>query len=389
MNEKNENRQEWNIPFLSKEEDRKSPAPGKKKKKSFRIPAPAWFGIGCAVVLGALLIGWKVRTTVLGEEISLLDSASPSFAGYSGGGYLSADFAPEQSTVEALQKMADKRREQGKSTDDLERLISSISCDFEKTSGLKNNDTLVYACTYNAEAAEAARVRLKDVMKSYTVAGLPDYAVLDAFGGVSADWKLSSKGLDIGLNVPQELESMGISYSYTYDGDEYSGTVEITADYDETMLKSYGYVIENSTATYELGPKPEQITDLSQLSDDERSQLRTVVQEMLETELAKCGGQFTVNLFTGSRNIEIIGITDAYIEEAGLSYFNSSHAFKVTFTLEMGSVDIISSSPEFTASYTGRIYRMQDQSIHFLTNTVHACEFSGLFGYYSLSESEE
>lgn len=388
MSEKDTVKEELNIPFVK--ETKPAAPPKMPRRKGFRIPAPAWFGIGCAVVIGGILGGMKIRDSIIGQEIALLDSSMPVFGGYSGGGYLAEDFAPESNTLKLLEDDIAKRREKGKSTDSLEKLIASISCGFDSESGYSNNDNLIYACSYDAAAAEEAGIRLSSTMKTYTVSGLEEYTVLDVFAGVTADWVLDGSGLSIDVNAPQEYVDMGITYSYSYGGDSYNGqSIDIHAEFDQNVLRSYGYVVNKDEITYTLGAMPEQITDPGSLSEDDRAALKQAVQAMLENEIASCGNRAVLNALTGSYSIEITGISEASIAESSMNYFGHDHRFRISFALDTNSESFISDYGNFSAGYTGSIYRMSDGSIRFLTNTVHACEFTGFFGTYSLKENEE
>ena len=165
MNEDNGVKEELNIPFVKKKEEPAAPVRAP-KRSGFHIPAPAWFGIGCAVVIGGILAGLKIRDTVIGQEFALLDASQPVFAGYSGGGYLAEEFAPENNALRMLEDEIAKRREKGRSTDALEKLIASVSCGFEKEEGFSNNENLIYACSYDTDAAEQAGIRFDATMKT-------------------------------------------------------------------------------------------------------------------------------------------------------------------------------------------------------------------------------
>lgn len=389
MSEENIPNEGFDIPFSKKKEEI-PPEPPRKKRKGFHIPAPAWFAIGCACVIGAILAGMYIRDSVYGKEIALLDSSRPVFAGYSGGGYLSEDFDPEASAIQKLEAEINEQRAKGRNTDSLEKLIASISCGFEKENGYANNENVIYACSYDQEAADQAGIRLTSYMKTYTVSGLAEYAHLDVFAGVSADWQIGERGLSIEIHAPQEYLDMGISYSTDYRPDSYNGqTVAIHAEFDQNVLRSYGYVVDSDEIDYPLGAMPEVITDLNSLSEEEKDLLKAEVQTLLENELAGCNWRATLSSLTGSYSIEITGISTAHIEESMASYFSDTPVYRITFDLNTNSESLISTYGSFTSSYSGSIYRMPDQSIRFLTRTVHACEFSGLLGSYSLKESRD
>lgn len=384
--EEKKEQKDFDIPFYSKPEEKKEEIPAKpKKKKGFRIPAPAWFGIGCAAVLGALLIGFQMRDAVLGKEIALLDSSVPVFGGYSGGGYLAEDFAPENSALKQLEEEKIKREEKGRSTDDLDRLIKSVACSFEKDSGYANKDSIIYACSYDQDAAEAAGIRFSSTAKSYTVSGLEEYTVLDVFAGVQVDWQLGDDGLTIGVNAPQELLDMGVSYTWESADNE---NVSVHAEFDQNVLRSYGYVVNVDETVYTLGPKPEQVYDLASLSEEEKQSLTDSVRTILEAEIAGCQNRAVLNSFTGSYSVEITGISSASIDPTGFGQIDGTGTVRITYNLDVKVESAYAAQSTFPAYFRGRIYRMPDGSLRFMTNTVHACEFTGFLGMYSLKEVE-
>lgn len=388
MSEEKKEYEDLNIPFSRKQKAEIQPQT--KQRKSFHIPAPAWFAIGCAVMIAAALIGFRIRDSVLGEQVVLLDASVPSFTGYSGGGTLNGEFSPEKAAVEKLQNMVEERKAKGRSTDSLVRLIDSISCGFDRDSGYSNNENLIYACSYDADAAEQAGIRLSNETKAYTVSGLAEYQVLDVFSGVSAQWQFNDSGLYVEVYAPQEYLDMGIDYVTDYDELTYNNeTVSIHSEFDQNVLRSYGYVVETDDMTYPLGPKPEAITDAETLSEEEKEALKQQMQAVLENELTGCNYRAALHALTGTYSIEITGIERADIQTDPVSYFNEAPLFRITYVLSTNSESLISSYGSFDAHYTGRIYRMADGSIRFLTNTVHACEFSGWFGMYSLKEDGE
>jgi hypothetical protein len=183
---------------------------------------------------------------------------------------------------------------------------------------------------------------------------------------------------------------MGISYTYSYGGEEYNGeTVNIHAEFDQNVLMSYGYVVNEDEITWQLGPMPEAVTEAEMLSEEERNLLIEELRAKLETEVAGCSNRATLSSFTGTYSIVINSIEKASVEKSMLSWLEDTPSFRVTFGLDVSSDFAMSDYAIFSASYTGRIYRMGDGSIRFLTNTVHACEFSGLIGAYSLKENAE
>jgi hypothetical protein len=214
--------------------------------------------------------------------------------------------------------------------------------------------------------------------------------VLDVFSGVSAQWQFNDSGLYVEVYAPQEYLDMGIDYVTDYDELTYNNeTVSIHSEFDQNVLRSYGYVVETDDMTYPLGPRPEAITDANTLTEEEKEALKQQMQAVLENELTGCNYRAALHALTGTYSIEITGIERADIQTDPVSYFNEAPLFRITYVLSTNSESLISSYGSFDAHYTGRIYRMADGSIRFLTNTVHACEFSGWFGMYSLKEDGE
>ena len=379
--EKKEVQPEVEIPFLRKEE---VPAAEPKKKKKKRIPVPAWIVFACGFLLLTGIGGFHIYETVHGQDLTLLTTEiSPTdYGGYDGEGTVDEEnFHPEEEAMQQLEEEIASRAERSRNTDDLQRLYDSIDCGFDRTEGLHNGDKIVYACTFDADAAEQANYNLQDLVLTFTVSGLKEYQMLDPFTNVSASWTLGNDyAAVIDLYIPDELQEYGITYSYHYGGNEYNGhSIFITAEADEEALKEAGYMLSSTEMEYELGPRPQRITDADELSEAEKTAIRDDLRAMLEAELEACGWQAEITRST----VRINGIGDSYISRNTAYFSDRTNGFTVIFELDTDSSGWFNLN-SYDARFIGQIYRMSDGSVQFLTRTSHACRFTGSFGNFTL-----
>lgn len=369
------------ISFQKKED-----LPAAKPKRKKHIPVPAWITFACAIMLATGIGGFHIYQTVHGQDLNLLETEvnPPQYGGYDGQGTIDTEnFHPEAEALEKLQQEISARTSRSRSTSDLQLLYDSISCGFDRTEGLHNGDRIVYACTYDTEAAERANYHLSDLVLTFTVSGLKEYQTLDPFANVTARWTLGNEyAAVVELNIPEELQAYGLTYDYHYGGDEYNGhSIFITVQADEEALKESGYILSATETEYELGPRPQRITDAGELSEEELAQIRDNLRSVLESELEACGWQAEITRSV----VRINGIGDSYLSRNTAYFSDRTNGFTIIFELDTDSSGWFNLN-SYDARFTGQIYRMGDGSIQFLTRTSHACRFTGSFGSFILEE---
>ena len=381
------------IPFLDQDLKPKKKKKKKRKhrKKSRRVPFSAITGIILAVLLGAEITGLYIYKNLIGQEISILDSSVISFTGYNGKGAVKEGFAPEEKALNILLEDAEELETQGKDASDIYHLIDSIACGFSKSEQLSNGDTITYACSYSAEYAKAAHYKLVNTQASYKVKDLADLAELDPFENVSADWVLQNTGTTITFTIPELQNSLGITYRWSYgtENNTYNGhSIFAEADYSSEVLAASGYVIESDTKEFEMGSMPEIITSIDDLSYEEKSQLITQMTSVLESELAACGQQYTVN----GNTVSVTGHSSGYLsQDCDTVWYEPDTAFTITYDLQVSgqSGSIWNRISSYSISYSGTIYRLSDGSVQFNNESSHGCFFGGYIGIYHVAEENE
>lgn len=137
----------------------------------------------------------------------------------------------------------------------LQEFTDTLTCGFDEESNgsLKNKDKIKYGCAYDADAAKAAKVDLKDTEFEYKVSGLKDVELLDVFKDVSVKWKLVNANSwttpYYELKVVNDTENdvlKGFDYSVVESG---NGIAKVSVTVDEEALNELGYGIDTSDET--------------------------------------------------------------------------------------------------------------------------------------------
>ena len=370
-----------NIPFSGKRPDsREEPSGEPAAGRRFRIPAAAIFGFLCCLgVIGVILYMNQKE-----ESVSLLGTLQPSFAGYSGAGRINGEFHPEDTGIKELEEYRSDWNSGSERAAAYDRLIESISCSFSRTADLRNGDEITYACTYDAKAAEDARVTLSGTEKKYTVAGLSEYRELNVFEGIEADWAVDADGVRLNVNIPDKFTQLGITYTWEY-GDAEKPVIRFLAEYDEEKLREAGYVVRQSTHEMDIVRKPVRLDDPSLLSAEEKEVIQTGLRSLLESELESCEEL--------SVNDRIIQVEDIRLESFNAtigSFFDHDNVeFIVTYRMSTDYRGFLDDYTVFEASYRIVIYRLADGSVSYFNKTAHGCRYNGIFGRYSLEERSQ
>lgn len=345
-----------------------------KKKKRFSPSSIAAVALGICILSAAG--SYAVYEQIAGKPLSVLDDSRITFTGYSGSGSVSPSFHPEESAMTRLQQEIDEAESSGRTSLYLKQLKETIVCGFDRSSGLSNGDVVTYACTVDRNTAREAGFRADDTQKSYRVEGLPEYAEVDPFDGVTAEWIWKNGVADLHILVPENLQELGISITWL---EEDSTHVRLHTEADEQSMKENGILLTRTETVFETGRKPFQIESLAELND---SDLKNILQEAsaaLDSELAACGN--TLN--SSRKSITITGHDEGILRRTG-------DGFSVTFTLEAeddGSWFAWLSG--YQAVFRGTVYRDSSGIAHFSPSSTHSCRIDGLLGNYTLEENPQ
>ena len=333
----------------------------------FRILLPfvAKVGIFLGIVLSCTLLFRAIYLHTYGQTISLLDDQQITFVGTNGNGTIST-FKPESTALQQLKEDYRDKQRKKQDTTDLGTLIKSIDCSFSQSDYLSNGMVITYACTYNHDAAKQAKYNFTNTTKTYTVKNLKQVQQIDVFEDLQTEWSYDDDIPTLSI-TNSKYNDLDISYSYTLDS---NASATVTASFNEDDLLQQGYQIKNTTKTIEI-PK-EQLYSSETIEAFFQSYTSKV-----SNDLAQCSSY--------SFGKEEINAYDPTYQSYSI---NEDGTVTVTYNIHNLYTDLYPSYYSFTISYTGYLYKDQNGTIIFSTNTNHACMYDGFSQSYQIIEKE-
>ena len=329
------------------------------------LPFVAKVGIFLGIILSCTLLFRAIYLHTYGKTISLLDDQQITFVGTNGNGTISS-FDPESSAIKQLKEEYRDKQRKKQDTSELGTLIKSIHCSFSQRDHLSNGMVITYACTYNHDAAKQTKYNFIDTSKSYTVKNLKQVQQIDVFNNLQTEWSYNDDIPTLSITNPT-YSDLDISYSYTLDS---SNSATITASFNEDNLLQQGYQVINTTKTIEIPNE--------QLYQSER--ITAYFQEYTSTvsnHLAQCSS------YTFGKE-EINAYNPTYQSYS----INEDGTVTVIYNIHNLYTDLYPAYYSFTISYTGYLYKDQNGTIIFSTNTKHACMYDGFSQNYQIIEKE-
>lgn len=338
------------------------------RKKKRHLSSASVAAMTAGIVLFVCIFAFYQYRQYAGTPLKVLDDSSITFSGYNGNGIVQDDFHPEQAMLDELSETIARKDAAGESTIYISQLKDSIICGFNKDQALSNDEVITYSCTIDEDLARNAGYHLVNTQKNYKVEGLANLTPVDPFIGVTAEWVMQDGAANLEINIPDNLQALGITYSSETRNET---TITLTASANEEQLSDDGYVLAATSKDYVVGTKPSLITSLHELSDDETDMLISEAEKLLEQELETCG----YTLLHDSRSLAISGFEEGRIEQ-------SHDGFTVSFTLLTDNLPWYSRFSSLYADFTGTVYRSSDSTVHFSSSTKHSCTVGGFFSLY-------
>lgn len=159
----------------------------------------------------------------------------------------------------------------------------------DKSTGLSNGDVVTLSFECDNEAAREFGIVFKGKDKEYTVEGLSDINIIDAF----ADLTVSFSG--VAPNGGVELEYSGIEsvidkWSFGCDksyGLRNGDTVTVTLNINEEYLHNNGYAVKETTRTYTVEGLDEYVESYSDLTEEFLDYTKSEAQDIILAYVAQ------------------------------------------------------------------------------------------------------
>ncbi len=364
--------QQYNQSQYQQPVNNQPPKPKKNKKVIIIIVVIAI----AAVVVLYLLFG-------RGKAISVTEGVEPTFSGGNGYGYVSMDTdVPDTSKNQAAKDFEDQLSQatgdsigdllsgnasvgKGNKTAAMYQFAMSLDCKWEDEDGkevkqgkLKNDDKVVYACTYNKDAGKKAGYRFTDLKTTYTVKGLKKIKDIDVFENVTVDWKLDGDDAEPEITVKdgtdqqKEQEKGTVTYDYDYSSD---GTVTVTAYINQESLIDDGYhakglddIDGKLTKDYDIGAQPVEITNTS--DPDALAAAQKVTDPLIKQDIASCNNTLSEETYDSDTDTPLT-IKDGGYTVKGLD--DDWYGMDVVYNVTAGGLT-------FERSYSVAVYKFAD-----------------------------
>ena len=232
--------------------------------------------VGLAIVAIGAAAYFVYDTFFAYEEVDLFEDTAVLAEGYNGEGYISVS---GQSSFYDYDDEYDYYAD----SDDLHLLDfeSTVTYDFDKVSDLSNGDKVTVTASYDKDRAEAAKIRVKEDSKTYTISGLTERFKEDGSDIPDKDLQLTQTYFDQYIrNVFSEysgklLNKWEATYFASRDNTQLNGYEDFPL-YMDAIILVYSYkvdsMLDGNTVTlygYCAVEGVNKSTDFSLISEDQ------------------------------------------------------------------------------------------------------------------------
>lgn len=266
--------------------------------------------VGAAVAVLAIIVLVIVCVKTHKHKINLSDYVTVEFTGYDTRGKAYATFDYDAFYQELKEYAKVSKKDASTLSDQLEDWdLSSIAeqlsemsdsvaymgacknLDWElsKESELSNGDQVSLTFTYDNEAAKKYGIKFAADESEYTVEGLKEIEVIDAFADIVVTFSGVSPNASASIENNSQNEAVKKQYfSVDNNGNLKKGdTVTVKIDStDENLIEEYGCVFKEMSKEYTCDNVDEYITDGSSLSEDVLASMKDQTKDVVEAYFA-------------------------------------------------------------------------------------------------------
>lgn len=239
------------------------------------------------VMLIAVLAVVLLSMTACGKtKIDVAEGMTVVFSGADGKGYAEISYPDSDDTPPYIDKLLGEKKFDANEWSAWMMLAQAISCEVEPSSGLSNGDKVTVTIDVDEAILENMDVSAKDQQLTFTVKGLTEVIVIDAF----EDFEINFTGISPAAKAEfaQNKEVDGVTVSYKCDGNGYykvGDVVTVTA----RINNSDYYALKETTKEFTVANIDKYITSSSELLPDTFERMKAEGDAILADKIADWG----------------------------------------------------------------------------------------------------
>lgn len=179
-------------------------------------------------------------------------------------------------------------------TADRAALEMALQCQYDQGQDLSNGDTFHATVQVNEEKAKELGFSVKDAELQFTVEGLREPVIIDAFQDVEVKFVGCAPyaETDVLNNSQNEFLKYVDFVAEPSKGLNNGDTVTVTAHYSEGQAEEYGYVLQSDTKEYTVEGLDVYVTEFSQIDKETLTVIEQQGKDLIEGRIARSGNRF-------------------------------------------------------------------------------------------------
>ncbi len=210
-----------------------------------------------------------------------------------------------------------------------------LDWNLSKDSELKNGEKVKLSFTFNNEAAKKYGIKFTGKEKEYTVEGLKEIEVVDAFADIKVTFTGISPNASVTIENNSSIEAVKNQNFYVDNngGIKKGDTVTVKVDVDENnLLTQYGCKFKETSKTYTCENVDEYVTDGSQLTEEVLTGMKDQTKDVIDAYLAN-----NKDNFKGS-NVNYVGYYFLSKKEESQSWGENNFVY-IVYSVKVKSKD--------------------------------------------------
>lgn len=179
-------------------------------------------------------------------------------------------------------------------TADRAALETALQCQYDQGQDLSNGDTFYATVQVDEEKAKELGFSVKNTELQFTVEGLQEPVIIDAFQDVEVKFVGCAPyaEADVLNNSRDEFLKYVDFVVEPSKGLNNGDTVTVTAQYSERQAEEYGYVLQSDTREYTVEGLDEYVTEFSQIDKETLAAIEQQGKDLVEGRIARSGNRF-------------------------------------------------------------------------------------------------